>query len=116
MNHNQRFGKWGEEQAMYFLRSKGYVICETNYRSGKAEIDIIAQQDDFLIFVEVKTRKNNHFGAPEAGVSERKEVLYAEAAEVYLEEKDLDMEVRFDVLSICGYSNNFEINHIEDAF
>ena len=69
--HNE-LGAWGEELAAAFLRQKGYVIVERNWKMGHRDIDIIAKDDDMMVFVEVKTRRNRVFGEPEDAVDYRK--------------------------------------------
>lgn len=105
-------GTLGEERASELLSKKGYKIIETNYRFKKAEVDIIAKNDLFLVFVEVKTRKNNKFGNPEEFVSERKIELFQETAEYYMEENNISLNLRFDIISVTGS----QIEHFEDAF
>ena len=94
--HNKK-GVEGEQILQKYLSNLGYKILETNWRFQKAEVDIIAKNNDFLVFVEVKTRVNNLFGEPQTFVSEKKQALFKTAAEAYLEEKDFDNEIRFDV-------------------
>lgn len=112
--HNET-GTKGEKLAQEFLITGGYTILETNYRFKKAEIDIIALKNKTLAIVEVKTRTSTHFGAPESFVNNKKIKLIVEATNAYVESKNLDYEVRFDIISIVmGQSN--EINHIENAY
>ena len=114
--HNE-LGKKGEELAEEFLKNKGYEILETNWRHRKAEIDIIAKHKDVLIFVEVKSRSNDHFGRPEAFVDQKKEELMADAASVYMEVIGHEWEVRFDIISILFHNDAYQsIDHFKDAF
>lgn len=108
----QIIGDVGEQKACAYLVKNGYAILETQYRYKRAEIDIIASKDNFIIFVEVKTRKNNDFGYPEEFVSERKQELFHEAATHYVEATSTDALLRFDIIAITGD----EIEHFEDAF
>ena len=62
--HNE-LGKWGEDLATAYLEQKGYTIVERDWKSGRRDIDIIARDGNIVVFVEVKTRKNSVFGAPE---------------------------------------------------
>lgn len=112
----QSVGRWGEMQAMYFLRAHYYHILHTNWRYRKAEIDIIAQKDKWVVFVEVKTRTSPIHQPLEELISDRKIELFHQVAEYYLEEQNLDLELRCDVISICGSPKYFKINHIEGAF
>lgn len=113
--HND-LGKQGEQLAIEFLQKNGYSILEQNYRYRKAEVDIIAQKKDELIAIEVKTRSTNYFGDPHEFVNKKKIQLVTEAIDHYIQQKDLDVEVRFDIISILKSGNNFKIEHIEDAF
>jgi putative endonuclease len=109
-------GKKGEEMAKTFLANKGYEILETNWRSGHNEIDIIAKKDSVIVVAEVKTRKTNFFGEPEEFVTKAKQKLLIKAANHYILQKGIDLEVRFDIISILYSGSNYKIHHIEDAF
>jgi len=110
--HNQ-LGKKGEEESIHFLLSQSYQILEKNYRYDRAEIDIIAKKDDLIIFVEVKTRSSPFYGNPEDFVSEAQQKRIVKAASHYIEEKQIDMNFRFDIIAII---NHKELLHFEDAF
>jgi len=109
-------GKKGEELARKYLEDKGYLILETNWRHDRDEVDIIAMDGDELVIVEVKTRSSDRYGEPEDDVSWAKEKFLIRATEAYLEEKDLDIDSRFDIISIILNENECRIKHIEDAF
>ena len=109
-------GKKGEELAIAFLLEKGYMILEKNYRFLKAEVDIIAQKENDLVAVEVKTRSSEVFGNPQDFVNKKKIQLLVSAIDHYVIEKDLDVNVRFDIIAILNQKSNFTIDHIEDAF
>ncbi len=113
--HNE-LGKKGEELAINFLIKKGYTILDKNYRYLKAEVDIIAQKEDILAVVEVKTRSSRDFGLPQDFVNQKKIKLLVMATDHYVISKDLDVNVRFDIIAIVHENNKFEIEHIEDAF
>lgn len=114
-NRHIQVGLEGEKISFDFLSSLGYLILETNWRYLKGEIDIICQSNDVIVIVEVKTRTTSKFGNPEEAVSESKQKLLMATAEAYLEEKDIDNELRFDVVSII-LTPELTINHIIDAF
>lgn len=116
MAHHNDLGKKGEVLAVNLLLEKGYQILEKNYRFLKAEVDIIAQKENTLVAVEVKTRTSNYFGRPEDSINQKKIKLLTEAVNNYVIKKDLDLEVRFDVISIIYKKNKIETNHIKDAF
>ena len=109
-------GKKGEETAANYLSEQGYQILERNWRFGKDEIDIIAEHDNFLVIVEVKTRSSSFYGNPEEAVDEQKQRLLIRAANEYVIQKEIDLEVRFDIFSIIIESDKQTINHIKDAF
>ncbi|CAM1340073.1 YraN family protein [Tenacibaculum amylolyticum] len=113
--HNS-LGKKGEEFAIKHLKEKGYSILEQNYRYLKAEVDIIAQKEDVLVAVEVKTRSSNYFGNPEEFVNKKKIQLLTMAIDHYVQYKDLNVEVRFDIIAVLNTKGTFEVEHIEDAF
>lgn len=111
--NNVQKGKEGEERAAQFMEAKGYSILLKNYRSGRAEIDLILRKGDLLVFAEVKMRKNNLYGEPEESVNARKAELIIEAAENFIFDNDWKGAIRFDIISIAGKK---EILHMEDAF
>ncbi|REH56072.1 putative endonuclease [Tenacibaculum gallaicum] len=113
--HNE-LGKKGEQLAINYLVKKGYIIVEKNYRFQKAEVDIIAQNGETLAVVEVKTRSTAYFGNPQDFVNPKKIKLLVTAIDNYVTEKDLDVEIRFDIIAVIKQQNEFVIEHIEDAF
>jgi putative endonuclease len=113
--HND-LGKLGEELAVDFLEKKGYEILETNWTFQKAEVDIIALKNDLLAVIEVKTRSSLDYGLPQDFVKPKKIQLLVKAINEYLITNDLDVEVRFDIIAIHKEANNFNLDHIENAF
>ncbi|WP_320815922.1 YraN family protein [Flavobacterium sp.] len=113
--HNE-LGKIGEELAVEFLQKKGYAILETNWTFQKAEIDIIAQKENVLAVVEVKTRSSIDFGLPQDFVKPKKIQLLLKAINEYVIESDLNVEVRFDIIAVYKEKQKFNIEHIEEAF
>jgi putative endonuclease len=113
--HNE-LGKLGEELAVEFLRKEGYEILETNWTFQKAEIDIIAQKENILAVVEVKTRSSLEFGLPQDFVKPKKIQLLVKAINEYVVSKDLDIEVRFDIIAVHKENKSFAIEHLKDAF
>ena len=108
-------GSWGEEVAADYLRGKGYVILERNWHSGHRDIDIIAQHDGCIVFVEVKTRRSADFGSPLVAVNYNKRQNLQRAINHYIHYRHLDMPCRFDVVSIVGIPGQSPvIEHIED--
>jgi len=109
-------GEKGENIACEYLLNKGFTLIEKNWRFKRTEIDIIAKEKDTVVFIEVKTRSNTKFGFPEVFVSVKKQKDICFAANHYLESNNLDNKVRFDIIAINRIPNNWEIEHLEDAF
>jgi putative endonuclease len=109
-------GNLGELSACTHLQNKGYQIREKNWRFDRAEIDIIAENADFLVIVEVKTRSTDFFGDPVFFVDKRKQGLMIKAAAAYLERMEGEKEVRFDIIGIVKDKTGEHLHHIEGAF
>ncbi len=109
-------GIWGEDLAAAYLREKGYVIIERDWHSGHRDIDIIAQKDSTIVFVEVKTRSSRDFLDPITAVNRQKQHNLLCAINHYLQYKRISSDYRFDVITIVGTPGclNPEIEHIED--
>ena len=114
-DHND-LGKLGEELAVEFLRKVGYAIRETNWTFQKAEVDIIAQKDNTLAIIEVKTRSSLDFGLPQDFVKPKKIQLLVKAVNEYVITNDLDVEVRFDIIAVHKEGKSFAMEHLVDAF
>lgn len=106
-------GDTGELRAADFLSRKGYALIGAHYRYRRGEIDLIVQKEDLLVFVEVKTRNNLHYGPPEQFVSRAQQTLIIQAADAYIMENDWQGRIRFDIVAIVPGK---EIVHFEDAF
>lgn len=113
--HND-LGKVGEDLALNALLKKGFILKERNYRFAKAEIDLVMHHGDNLVFVEVKTRQTAEIGEPYLAVTRSKQRQIIKAANQYIVSKDLDIDARFDIVSIVHNSYRTVIEHIEDAF
>lgn len=109
-------GKLGEEIAIKHLRKLDYKIVEHNWFYEKYEIDIIARNEEWIVFVEVKTRTSDQWGNPEDAISKGKIKRIVEAADFYLKENDVELSARFDVIVVILDGKKIEIEHIEDAF
>lgn len=116
MTEHIDLGQKGEELALKHLKEKGYEIVKTNWRFGKEEIDIIAKNEEYLVIVEVKTRRSNYFGEPEIAVTKRKQRILIRAAHAFVTQREIDLEVRFDIIAILIGTQTTKINHIERAF
>jgi putative endonuclease len=114
--NNQTLGKQGEELAVEFLIEDGYDILERNWRFKHIEVDIIARKDNILVIAEVKTRTGNTYGEPYTAVDYRKQRSLIFAAERYIFGHNLDLEVRFDIISILIDNNRTVLEHIKEAF
>ncbi len=113
-SHN--FGIEGEKIAKKHLLEKGYEILEQNWRFKKLEVDIIALHKEHIIFVEVKARSTRDFGEPELFVTKKKQGFLVAAAHEYLTSKDIELESRFDVVSVLQLNNTIQVKHLEGAF
>lgn len=107
-------GRQGEELAAAFLEKKGFTVVARNYRHKKAEVDLIVKKDNWLVFVEVKTRSSSAFGEPEAFVDGKKARMILSAAEEFIFANNWHGHVRFDVVSV-KLGRETEIEHFEDA-
>lgn len=116
MSESSELGKRGEAIAVGHLRSLGYEILETNWHSHHLEIDIVARDGKELVIVEVKTRNTASYEHPVEAVSNRKIRFLVTAAEAYILEKDINLDTRFDVVSIVFTGHGAQIEHFKDAF
>ena len=110
-------GARGEDQAVDYLSKKGYRILERNFRFERGEIDIVAEDNEVLVFVEVKARWNKSYGDPEDAITMHKRTQIRTVAEGYLFKHNIDgKECRFDVVAIEYQKNGPLIRHIKNAF
>ena len=110
------FGKRSEIVVANYLKKKKYKILETNYKNDIGEIDIIAKDKDYIVFVEVKARTSEAFGHPFEAIDEEKQRKIQAVASIYLmKHKKYGTKCRFDAISILGLEQP-EITHIIDAF
>ncbi len=118
---NKTTGQYGESAATEYLKKKKYKILARNYRNKCGEIDIIAQKDEDLVFVEVKTRSSSEFGTPAQAVTYYKKKNFINTAKWYLMENPCELNIRFDIIEVFGVftGDGFEtenINHFEQVF
>lgn len=119
MSAHHHLGNRGESIACTHLLRNGYRILEQNWRYDRAEIDIVAENADFIVIIEVKTRSTDFFGSPSSFVTDRKQELLMKAAEAYLDESGIDKELRFDIIGIVidpKVPGEKRLQHITDAF
>lgn len=109
-------GNLGESRACTHLVKLGFTIRERNWRHRHDEIDIIAENEAFVVFVEVKTRKNNHFGRPEEFVNKQKQKFMIRAANEYISRNKIEKEARFDIIGITLDAPGDGIEYIPNAF
>lgn len=112
-------GTFGEEQAARYLRRRGYRIVERNFRCRQGEIDIIAERRGYLVFVEVKERRDARFAEAREFVHAAKQRRILTAARLYLAQHESALQPRFDVIEVYapeGERGPVKIEHIENAF
>jgi len=115
MSEHNDLGRWGEAVARDYLLSQGYAIDGVNIRIGKIEIDFLARKDNFLCFVEVKTRSTDYVDPADA-VDRRKRQRMIQAADMYMRGLREPLEPRFDLIFIIGTPDGYTLEHIPDAF
>lgn len=112
-NQSHKYRDFSEKKAEEYLVNKGYKILERNLRIGYLEMDLIAEKDNTIVFIEVKRRDNIDFGEPEKIINKKKIDKMINFAKLFLMKKDYrDYDVRFDVLTFSKEG----LQHIEDAF
>ena len=120
MGRNNLVGAWGEALAAEYLRKKRYQILEATFRTRIGEIDLIASNRQYLVFVEVKLRKNADFAMAREFVDYRKQGKIRSTAQLYLAYHPTRLQPRFDVIEIYApegmETKSPVINHLEDAF
>ena len=112
-------GRWGEQTAAEYLKKKKYTVVGLNYSCRLGEIDVIAENREYVVFVEVKLRKNSDFAEAREFVTCSKQERIKKTAAVWLSHNPTEKQPRFDVIEIYapeGRSGRYSINHIEDAF
>ena len=116
MAESHSLGKRGEKIAADHLKANGYSILERNWSTGRREIDIIAENENYIVFIEVKTRTVDFQIHPRDAVSVPKQRNIIFAAQTYIERNLSSKEARFDIISIVVDGKHFELEHITDAF
>lgn len=111
-----KMGEWGEELAAAYLLEKGYVVLERDWRSGHRDIDIIARKNELIVFVEVKTRRNDEYVSPQLAVDKNKQRNLLLAINHYIKSRRINNPFRFDVITVIGSFGciNPQIEHIEN--
>ena len=120
MRTRDLLGPWGEALAAEYLRKKRFRIAAMNYRTRLGELDLVAEDGQFVVFCEVKLRKTADFAAAREFVDARKQQRLRAAALLYLSEHETALQPRFDVIEIYApdgtQTKHPQITHLEDAF
>ena len=116
MAEHNLLGNKGEMLASRYLMEQGFAVLRYNWRCGHKEIDLIARERDTLVFVEVKSRRDETFGNAFDAVTPQKIRLLISAAESYVMKYKIDSPFRFDIVTVVGTDEPYKIEHIRDAF
>lgn len=116
MAKHNLLGAKGEDLAAEYLRDKGHIIIERNWRFSGYEVDIISEDHEFIVFVEVKTRSTSHWGNPEEAIGKQRMRRMINGASNYLKLNNIDRPARFDIVAIIIDGEEKEIEYFEDAF
>lgn len=112
--NKRKFGIIGEKIAQKYLKNNGYKIIENNYYTRNGEIDIIANKEKYIVFVEVKTRTNEKYGKPSEAVNKTKKLHMIRSAAIFLRENNFSkFIIRFDVIEVYMINGKCKINHIK---
>lgn len=113
-------GHWGEQTAGEYLKKKHYKLVAMNYTCRMGEIDLIVKNREYIVFVEVKLRKNAHYAEAREFVTRSKQEKIIKTASIWLSQNEAKLQPRFDVVEIYApdgpKSKSITINHIENAF
>ena len=116
-NFRQLLGQTGEAAAVRYIKKKKYKILELNHKNNLGEIDIIAEDQGVITFIEVKTRSNHSFGNPKEAVTKNKQRKISMVALAWLKsKKKIDAKARFDVVSIISHKTSMDIELVKNAF
>ncbi|MCK6561507.1 YraN family protein [bacterium] len=114
---SNKLGNWGEQRAAEYLAQLGYTIVTSNFRHGHGEIDLIAEHDGMLVFVEVKTQSSEAMGEAFNWVTRRKQRQIGRVALAYLTVHKIEnRDCRFDVIAVARRGEEVEIKHLPNAF
>lgn len=116
MDRNHLTGGAGESLAARYLKKQGYTIVGQNYSCRYGEIDVIARKEGYIVFVEVKTRKDETFATAREFVTPAKQARVRKTALLWLQQNPLDLQPRFDVIEVIGEGRRPTVRHIENAF
>ncbi|MFV0267563.1 MAG: YraN family protein [Draconibacterium sp.] len=114
--NTHEIGQIAENLAKEHLEKLGYTILEQNWHYGHLELDLVAQDQEMLVIVEVKARSGLRYEHPSEAVTNSKMKRIVEAADAYIVEHDLDLDTRFDIVTVIFINQKFELEHFKDAF
>jgi putative endonuclease len=112
----QEIGKMAEEHALKYLQNLDYIILDTNWQYGHLELDIVAQDGNDLVIVEVKSRNSIRYGHPSDAVTPVKMKRIVEAADAYIQSRNIKLDTRFDIITVIFFGLEWELEHFSDAF
>lgn len=113
--HNE-LGRIGEDEACYYLMHRDYSLLDRNWRYHHLEIDIVAEWHGEIVFVEVKTRRNEHFATARDAVTLGKQSNIVEAGRAYMSLHRIDSPYRFDIITVVGEQRPYTIRHFRAAY
>jgi len=116
LTQRKQKGNEAEDQACQFLIQKGLILIQRNFATKLGEVDLIMQDDDVLVFIEVRYRKNRDFGGAALSVTPKKQKRIIKAALAYQQKNAPQASMRFDVVAIEGEGSNKKIDWIDNAF
>jgi putative endonuclease len=116
MAESHDLGRKGEDKAVEHLEDEGYKILKRNWKAGKLEVDIIAENKDYIVFVEVKTRSEDFLVPPASAVTREKQRSLIYCADRYIKWNGVQKECRFDVITVISSGESLQVEHIENAF
>ncbi|MEK9603965.1 MAG: YraN family protein [Flavobacteriaceae bacterium] len=116
MSKAHELGKKAENLAASYLQKSGYTLLSRNFRYLKAEVDLIAQKENTLVAVEVKARTKGYIVAPHEAVSYKKIQLLVIAIDHFVQSRNMNVDVRFDIITYVFNQDKWEMNHVESAF
>jgi putative endonuclease len=116
MTEKQEFGRKGEELALAFYKENHYTILERNWQMNHLEVDIIAKNDEYIVFCEVKARAGNVLVEPQQAVTTQKQRNIIRAANYYVLKHQISLEVRFDIIAIVFNGDQHTLEHLPFAF
>jgi putative endonuclease len=116
MTTQREIGDKAEAIAQQFVSKLGYQILDTNWYHGHLELDIVAKDGNELVIIEVKSRNGIRYEHPSEAITNTKIKRIVEAADAYIQEKDIEQETRFDVITVIFIGQKFELEHFKDAF